>query len=188
MCWGALVTGASGAFPPSRGVDPEKLGPPFSRLHPNDEDPQRSIPGWPDRPSVRKTFGHQEPRGPNKSAGHQQHVPGYGIRDLSGDRGIPVLGFRFRKLTPQAVTPRRATPGSVGYDLFTPIDFVLRAKEQTTVFTDIAVCIPEGYYGQIASKSGLATLHEIDIRAGVIDPDYTGNIGVVMKNDSLRSF
>ena len=35
MCWGALVTGASGAFPPSRGGDPEKLGPPFSRLHPS---------------------------------------------------------------------------------------------------------------------------------------------------------
>ena len=86
------------------------------------------------------------------------------------------------------MTPRRATPGSVGYDLFTPIDFVLRAKEQSTIFTDIAVCIPEGYYGQIAAKSGLATLHEVDIRAGVIDPDYTGNIGVVVKNDSLRPF
>lgn len=86
------------------------------------------------------------------------------------------------------MTPRRATPGSVGYDLFTPVSFVLRPKEQSTIFTDIAVRIPEGYYGQIAAKSGLATLHEIDIRAGVIDPDYTGNIGVVMKNDSLRPF
>ena len=65
---------------------------------------------------------------------------------------------------------------------------MLRPKEQTTIFTDIAVCIPEGYYGQIASKSGLTTLHEIDIRAGVVDLDYTGNIGVVMKNDSLRTF
>ena len=76
----------------------------------------------------------------------------------------------------------------MGYDLFTPVSFVLRPKEQSTIFTDIAVCIPEGYYGQIAAKSGLAALHEIDIRAGVIDPDYTGNIGVVMKNDSLRPF
>ena len=76
----------------------------------------------------------------------------------------------------------------MGYDLFTPVDFILRAKEQTTVFTDIAVCMPEGYYGQITSKSGLTVLHEIDIRAGVINPDYTGNIGVVVKNDSLRSF
>ena len=72
------------------------------------------------------------------------------------------------------MAPRWATPGSVGYDLFTPVSFVLRPKEQSTVFTDIAVCIPEGYYGQIAAKSGLAALHEIDIRAGVIDPDYTG--------------
>ena len=48
--------------------------------------------------------------------------------------------------------------------------------------------IPEGYYGQIAPKSGLGTLHEIDIRAGIIDPDYTGNIGVVIKNNSLQPF
>lgn len=56
------------------------------------------------------------------------------------------------------------------------------------MLTDIAIQIPAGYYGQIAPKSGLATLHEIDIRVGVIDPDYTGNIGVVIRNDSQKPF
>ena len=76
----------------------------------------------------------------------------------------------------------------MGYDLFTPINFILHPKEQSTVFIDIAVQIPDGYYGQIAPKSGLVTLHKIDVRAGVIDPDYTGNIGVVLKNNSDRPF
>ena len=76
----------------------------------------------------------------------------------------------------------------MGYDLFTPINFVLRPKEQSTVFINIAIQIPDGYYGQIVSKSGITALHEVTVRAGVIDPDYTGNIGVILKNDSKKPF
>ena len=38
------------------------------------------------------------------------------------------------------------------------------------------------------SKSGLAVLYELEVKAGVIDPDYTGNIGVVLKNNSESLF
>ena len=34
------------------------------------------------------------------------------------------------------------------------------------------------------SKSGLTVLYELEVKAGVIDPDFTGNIGVVLKNNS----
>ena len=34
------------------------------------------------------------------------------------------------------------------------------------------------------SKSGLTILHELEVKAGVIDPDFTGNIGEVLKNNS----
>ena len=37
-----------------------------------------------------------------------------------------------------------------------------------------------GYYGRLASKSGLAILHQLHEGAGVIDPDYTGEITVLM--------
>ena len=33
-------------------------------------------------------------------------------------------------------------------------------------------------------KSGLSVLYELDIKARVFDPDYTGNVGVVLKNNS----
>ena len=38
------------------------------------------------------------------------------------------------------------------------------------------------------SKSGLTVLYELEVKAGVIDPDYTGNIGVVLKNNSQSLF
>ena len=43
---------------------------------------------------------------------------------------------------------------------------------------------PEGYYTQLMSKSGLTILYELEVKAGVIDPDFTGNIGVVLMNNS----
>ena len=86
----------------------------------------------------------------------------------------------------KAVNSHQATPGSVGYDLYTPIDFQIQPKEQKTVFTDLAITPPKGYYAQLMFKSGLTVLYELEVKAGVIDPDFTGNIGVVLKNNSDR--
>ena len=38
------------------------------------------------------------------------------------------------------------------------------------------------------SKSGLTVLYELEVKAEVIDPDYTGNIGVVLRNNSQSLF
>ena len=37
------------------------------------------------------------------------------------------------------------------------------------------------------SKSGLTVSYKLEVKAGVIDPDFTGNIGVVLKNNSNKS-
>ena len=72
----------------------------------------------------------------------------------------------------------------MGYDLFTPIDFRIQPKEQKTVFIDLAIMPPEGCYTQLMSKSGLTVLYKLEVKAGVIDRDFTSNIGVVLKNNS----
>ena len=95
-----------------------------------------------------------------------------------------MLKTYFQKLTSKAITPHQATPGSVGYDLFTPINFEIQPGEQKTIFTDLAITPPEGYYIQLMSKSGLTVLYKLEVKAGVVDPDFTGNIGVVLKNNS----
>ena len=95
-----------------------------------------------------------------------------------------MLKTYFQKLSKRAISPHQVTPGSVGYDLFTPIDLVIQPKEPKTVFTDLAIMPQEGYYAQLMSKSGLTVLYELEVKAGVIDLDFTGNIGVVLKNNS----
>ena len=72
----------------------------------------------------------------------------------------------------------------MGYDLFTPVDLLIQHNKQKTVFLDLAVMPSEGYYAQLMSKSGLTVLYELEVKAGVIDPDFIGNIGVVLKNNS----
>ena len=89
----------------------------------------------------------------------------------------------IKKLSPDAIIPTRASQGSVGYDLYSTEDTVVPCQcGRVIVGTGIAVGLPEGVYARIAPRSGLAAKHCIDVGAGVIDPDYTGEIKVIMFN------
>ena len=96
--------------------------------------------------------------------------------------------LRFVKLSDRAFMPTRETEHSVGLDLFSPIDYMLKPKEQVCIYTDLQVEIPFGSYGRIAPRSSLAAQYSIDVGAGVIDPDYRGNIGVVLFNHGTQPF
>jgi len=49
------------------------------------------------------------------------------------------------------------------------------------VSTGSKIAIPAGYFGNVRERSGLA-LKGLNVGAGVIDSDYTGDIGVVLRN------
>lgn len=67
-------------------------------------------------------------------------------------------------------------------------DCVIPARGKLVVKTDIQIELPEGCYGRIAPRSGLAAKNFIDVGAGVVDEDYRGNLGVVMFNHSDVEF
>ena len=77
---------------------------------------------------------------------------------------------------------------SAGYDLRSAYDCVVPAMGKAIVKTDIQIRVPEGTYGRIAPRSGLAAKHHIDVGAGVVDEDYTGNVGVVLFNHAPGDF
>ena len=91
------------------------------------------------------------------------------------------------KLSPTAKAPTRVTEGAIGYDLYAPFSFTLYPKDVKLVYIDVAIGVPVGHYGQIAPKSGLTLKHHVTVLAGVIDPDYTGNVGVVLHNLSSNT-
>ena len=88
----------------------------------------------------------------------------------------------FVKISADAVTPTRATGGSAGLDFYSPADYIIPPHSQLLVPTQIKLQIPLGYYGRLVAKSGLAILHQLHVGAGVIAPDYTGEIMVLLIN------
>ena len=92
--------------------------------------------------------------------------------------------LNYEKLSDRAKAPKRATPGSIGLDLFTPTDVFIPAKQQVLIHTDLILVPTQGYYIRIASKFGLAFKYGLTVEGGVIDPDYQGNVGVLLRNNS----
>lgn len=92
------------------------------------------------------------------------------------------LALYFKKLDPRAKTPTFGTAGAIGLDLYALENGVLEPGERRGVLTGIAVAIPDGYYGRVAPRSGLAVRRGLDVLAGVIDDDYRGDVSVVLIN------
>lgn len=53
---------------------------------------------------------------------------------------------------------------------------------------DLYVILIQDCYGGIAPRSGIATKNGIDVGAGVIDSDYTGNVAVLLFNFGDKEF
>ena len=93
----------------------------------------------------------------------------------------PVL--RYKLLTTKAYPPTRATPGSIGYDLRSP-RFARIPPGGGTYYLPLGIAfqIPEGHYGRLAPRSGLAIYRSIGVLAGVVDQDYRGEVFVHLIN------
>ena len=99
---------------------------------------------------------------------------------------MELIELPFVKMSVNAVTPTRATEGLIGLDFYSPSDYIIPPHSQLLIPTQIKLRIPLGHYGRLASKSGLAILHQLHVGAGVIDPDYTGEIMVLLINTASR--
>lgn len=87
-----------------------------------------------------------------------------------------------------ATVPTYGSEEAAGLDLYASEDFEIGGHDQRLISTGIAMEIPKGFFGQIKARSGLSARHQIDVRAGVIDSDYRGEIKVILRNESNRVF
>ena len=92
---------------------------------------------------------------------------------LLNDRAkVPVCGSKF----------------SAGYDLYSICDqkVTIGPHETVKMSTGIALEIPEGYFGAVFARSGIATKRGLRPAncTGVVDSDYRGEIMVALHNDT----
>ncbi len=93
-----------------------------------------------------------------------------------------------QRLESNAKLPWRASAEAAGYDICSIEDVRIDPGTFARVRTGIAIRVPESTYGRIAPRSGLAAKHGIDVLAGVIDRDYTGEVMVILMNNAKVPF
>lgn len=92
------------------------------------------------------------------------------------------MSLKIKKLHDNAQIPTRGSEMAAGYDLFALEGTVILPGKRAVIPTGVAIELPEGVYGRIAPRSGLAVKNGIQVGAGVVDPDYTGELKVVLFN------
>ena len=100
--------------------------------------------------------------------------------------------IKIKLLTESAIMPRLGTEGAAGYDLFTPESFTLAPMQRKLIKLGISTEFAPDVMAQIWPRSGLAYKHGIhvfrqivpseEVKAGLLDSDYRGEVGVVLIN------
>lgn len=110
--------------------------------------------------------------------------------------------MKIKKLHPLAAEPTYATDGSACFDLRACLmhgddpaywfDYTeeLIPGQQRYISTGLAFEVPEGHVMLIFSRSGHAKNHSVNLAncVGVIDSDYRGEVGALLRNNGGESF
>ncbi|XP_018333265.1 deoxyuridine 5'-triphosphate nucleotidohydrolase, mitochondrial isoform X3 [Agrilus planipennis] len=99
-----------------------------------------------------------------------------------------ALILKYLRVIPEASAPSKESTKAAGFDLRSAYDYVVPPQGKEIIDTGLKIQLPEGCYGRIAPRSGLAAKNFIDVGAGVVDEDYRGILKVVLFNHSQIPF
>lgn len=92
----------------------------------------------------------------------------------------------LKKLNKNAVIPTRGSEYAAGMDLYACIDkpITIPAHSTVKIGTGLSIELPNGYFGAIVARSGLATKEGLAPanKFGVCDSDYRGEYIVALHN------
>ena len=94
--------------------------------------------------------------------------------------------MKIKLLSNKAKIPTRGSEEAAGWDLYAATDAIIPPHSTVKVSTDIAIEIPNGQFGAVFARSGLATKQGLRPAncVGVIDSDYRGPVIVALHNDT----
>lgn len=94
----------------------------------------------------------------------------------------------YKKLRDGAVVPSRGSEYAAGYDLYACLESPVEIEPGTNkkIGTGLSIAVPEGYFGAVFARSGLATKEGLRPAncVGICDSDYRGEYIVPVYNDS----
>ncbi|MFO0703401.1 MAG: dUTP diphosphatase [Patescibacteria group bacterium] len=97
------------------------------------------------------------------------------------------MNLKIKLVDKNLPKPEYQTLGSVGFDLYSRIDVVVKPWQPVIIPSNIIVKIPKGYFLMLSARSSTAKKFGLFLAngIGVIDPDYCGEndeIGVSVLN------
>lgn len=107
-----------------------------------------------------------------------------------------MIELKFKPALEGAILPRRYSDGAVGYDLHAhllsetgrPIKQLIPPNSTRNIRTGLLIEPPPGHFVMVCSRSGLAKRSVFVANSpGIIDPDYRGEIMVLLYNGSHES-
>jgi|SRR6516164_159955 len=108
--------------------------------------------------------------------------------------GPPPPTIHFHKLDPRAKAPTKNNSWAIGWDVYAFLltesgratSRQLNQRATTFVPTGLIVWPSEGYYIQVHNRSILARRGILN-PAGIVDPDYSGPLDIMMYNGSFET-
>ena len=99
------------------------------------------------------------------------------------------MKIEIKKLNENAQIPTRGSEKAAGYDLYACIEedsITIPAHSTVKIGTGLAIAVPDGYFGAIFARSGLAAKQGLRPAncVGVADSDYRGEYIVALHNDT----
>jgi dUTP pyrophosphatase len=100
------------------------------------------------------------------------------------------LELVYKKLTPDAVTPKYNYESDSGFDLYSTEDVVVAGLGRCLVPTGLSFDIGEMHEIQVRSKSGLAINEGLFVlnSPGTVDSGYNGEIKVIIFNTNQHEY
>ena len=106
--------------------------------------------------------------------------------------GTKHVKVKIKVLNLDGGIPAYHSPEAAGFDLPAVLDreIIIQPGERVLIPTGIAVSLPDGYQLEVRPRSGLAFKAGITVlnSPGTVDPDYRGEIGVVLINLGREPF
>ena len=97
-----------------------------------------------------------------------------------------MLDIKIKKLHENAIIPTNGSEYSAGYDLYSCVKEEIEPYTNKKIGIGLAMELPNGYFGAIFARSGLATNNGLRLSncVGICDEDYLGEYIVALYNDS----
>ena len=92
------------------------------------------------------------------------------------------LSVGVQLLNSDGVMPLRKRSSDAGYDIHASEKIIIPGHTTKPVKTGIALDLPKGYFAKIFDRSGVALNTSLIVKAGVVDNEYTGEVGIIIAN------